>query len=295
MTSMRLLVAALCVAAVACAAAEPETTWTAQVADAADLVARSSPLHTFTAPARAASAAIGLYESIEEDESTITPESDFEEVDGWLAATAKGKGKSPKKAAAKSAPKAKKAAPKVKKTVAKKPTKAKDAAKKKKAPKEGAKKAAAEKPTSQKGINKVAKKAAKKAAINKGDDDAKVKALKATVAAMKADSKADKEPTADETTGATPHAAPMAHKKEHIKILERGKLHLPKHFHVPSKAQTKKEIAEDTPAAIHTDKEYWKLKQLRAEYRYKKGYETMRENLLRKELRRHYASKLVRD
>merc|ERR1711977_724267 len=140
----QLLVVAICAAAVVCAAAEPENTWSDEVADAADLVARSGPLHTLMPAARAASAVLTQMEGAPNND--VNPEEDFTEVDGWLSAPAKAAKKAPKKAATPkkaAAPKAKKAAPKAKKTAAKKPSNAKKTAKKAEAKKGGAKKAAA--------------------------------------------------------------------------------------------------------------------------------------------------------
>lgn len=213
----------------------------------------------------------------------------------------------PKKATAAAAKKAAPAKATPKKTAA-----VKKAAAKKAAPKAAAKKVSAKDAAAKNSVKaaeakvnavkaKVAKvkkaikkedavsKAAKKAAIKKGPKDSTTKMLRGKATALKAALKIKK--MAKAKGPLKPNLHPVVHLKKNYK----GKLHLPQHFHVPTKKQVAKKIYDATPPAIHTSKEYWKLKQLKTEYRYKKGYEAMREKMLRRELQRHYASKLERD
>jgi len=67
------------------------------------------------------------------------------------------------------------------------------------------------------------------------------------------------------------------------------------HIHVPDAQETKEAIAASLPPAIHKDPLYWKLKKLKQDYQFKKGYQEMRRELLKKYLKTHYASQLVRD
>lgn len=66
-------------------------------------------------------------------------------------------------------------------------------------------------------------------------------------------------------------------------------------IHVPDAEETKAAIAASMPPAIHKDPLYWKLKKLKQDYQFKKGYQEMRRELLKKYLKTHYASQLVRD
>lgn len=268
---IRLLAAALCAAAVVCAAAEPEASWGTKAADVAELIARSGPVHSLVVPARAASEVVTFLQSSEVDE--LVPE-EFSEFVSSDSAGAKGAGlKKVAKAVAGKKPTVKQDAA-VKKTEATiKKMKAKIAGKTK----------AIKKDTEE---QKVVAKAARKAAIKAGPNDSKVIASKAKAKAM-----------AKKISRALgkPRVKKWSKKNVHLPKQYKGKLSLPKNFHVPSKGQTEKKIWEATPPGIHTNAEYWKLKQLREEYHYKKGYEHMREHLLRKQLRRHYASKLERD
>jgi len=262
----RFLAVALCAAAVLCAAAEPEDSWKA--ADVVDLIVRSGPAHSLVAPARAASEAMSFIQS---EVSELVPEAT---VATKKKAPASKKAVVGKKMAKKVAAKAEsKAVKKTKSTI----EKVKAAIKKQAA---GVKKMF--------GDQKVVAKVSRKTAIAAGANGPKVKTLAAKAKA-----------TAKSLT-TTLHGAKKGPKKwtaknVHLPKDYNGKINLPKNFHVPSQTQTKKKIWEATPPGIHTNKEYWKLKAVREEYKYKQGYEHMREHLLKKELRRHYASKLVRD
>lgn len=290
MASGRFLAAALCVAAIICvAAAEPEASWGSKAADVADIIARSGPVHSLVAPARAASEAISFMQSDEVSELVPEELTEFISVDGAGAKKATGAAKKVKKVAAKKAA----AKPVAKKAAAKKPTKEQSKAVKK--TETSIKKVKAEVKKSESGIKKdsdeqkTVAKAARKAAIKAGPNGPKVSALKARAKAMAASL------THSVHKGPAKKPVKWSTKNVHLPKNFKGKLHMPKNFKVPTESQTKKKIWEATPPGIHTDEEYWKLKQLREEYHYKQGYEHMREDLLRKELRRHYASKLVRD
>jgi len=295
---IRFLAVAVVAAAVVCAAAEPENSWHEQAADTADLFARSAPLSALAVPVRAASEVISFIDSHLEGEDVV-PEDKLIEEGGApakaapvKAAAVKAPVKAPVKASAKAAvvKAAVKKAPVDKKTAATKVAVKKAAAKvaklKKGIKKVAQKKAAHKKAAPKKAAQAAIKKVEKKVGIKKGPTDHAVKALRGAAARIRKKMKETLHPVAPQ---------PMAKKKYALPKNYPGKLHLPKHFAVPGKAQLAKRIREATPPAIHTSKEYWKLKQLRAEYRFKKGYDATKTKMLKKYLARHFASKLEMD